>query len=138
MKMKQPEKQRLRRVIGGTLLALGIGGAYAGFVRYTDKGIPCLFHRLTGRLCPGCGISRMFLALWRGDIVSAARYNLFVLCMLPFAAVLYVHKTRQYVKTGQTHLTMVEKIAFLIVFVLCIVFSILRNTDVYPFLIMPQ
>jgi hypothetical protein len=35
----------------------------------------CLFHRVTGRRCPGCGMSRAFVLLWRGRIQEAIRSN---------------------------------------------------------------
>lgn len=38
-------------------------------------GIPCLFRRLTGIPCPGCGLTRALLCLLRGDIRGALAYN---------------------------------------------------------------
>lgn len=39
-------------------------------------GIPCLFHRVTGLLCPGCGNTRAALALLQLDISGALKFNL--------------------------------------------------------------
>lgn len=39
-------------------------------------GIPCIFYRLTGFQCPGCGNTRAALALLQLDIAAAMRYNL--------------------------------------------------------------
>ncbi len=39
-------------------------------------GIPCLFHKITGLLCPGCGNSRAALALLRLDFAGALQYNM--------------------------------------------------------------
>ena len=135
--MMNEEKNRLRRIAAKTALACGIGLAYACFVSITGWGIPCIFHVITGLYCPGCGISRMFLALLRLDLVTAARYNLFVLCLLPVGVILFLYKARQYIKTGRTDMGMIEKIGCIFVFVLCVVFSVLRNTDIIPFLAMP-
>ena len=44
--------------------------------------ISCLFHTLTGYMCPGCGISRMFLSLARFDIARAFSYNPVVFMLL--------------------------------------------------------
>ena len=41
----------------------------------TGFGIPCMFNRFTGYLCPGCGTSRMALAMLRLDFSSAFRFN---------------------------------------------------------------
>jgi len=35
----------------------------------------CLFHRATGRHCPGCGMSRAFVLLWHGQLREAVRSN---------------------------------------------------------------
>lgn len=37
--------------------------------------IPCLFRKLTGFYCPGCGITRMFLSILQLDFYQAFRYN---------------------------------------------------------------
>lgn len=126
------EKKRLHAILKKTGIALTVGLAYALFVRLTGWGIPCIFSVLTGIKCPGCGISRMFLALLELDFAAAARYNLLVLCMLPFALALGIYKTCQYVKTGKTSMGTIEKIFYCVCFALCIVFCVLRNTNGLP------
>lgn len=54
---------------------LAVGFAYVLWLRYTGIGIPCLLNSATGLLCPGCGVSRMFLALLKLDFAGAFRYN---------------------------------------------------------------
>ena len=135
--MNAEQKQRLYTLIKKTGIVLAAGICYAIFVKLTNWGIPCLFHLLTGLECPGCGISRMCLALLQLDFVSAARYNLLVLCLLPFGGVLALWKARQYVRTGETLMSTWEKVFYCIAFVLCIVFTILRNTPWIPFLQLP-
>lgn len=41
----------------------------------TGQGFPCLFHLLTGLYCPGCGGTRAFLALLRGDLALSLSYH---------------------------------------------------------------
>ena len=43
----------------------------------------CVFHRLTGWDCPGCGSQRMIHALLHGDLGRAWGYNPFFICMIP-------------------------------------------------------
>ena len=43
---------------------------------------PCVFYRLTGLYCPGCGNSRSVRALLRGQIWLSLRYNAFPLFAL--------------------------------------------------------
>jgi hypothetical protein len=39
----------------------------------------CLFHWITGHNCPGCGMTRAFLAIGEGDLLMAISYNPFSL-----------------------------------------------------------
>lgn len=135
--MENGRKKRLYSLLRKTALVLTAGIAYGVFVHLSGWGIPCIFHTLTKKLCPGCGITRMFLSLMQLDFVSAARYNLLVLCLLPFGLMLFLYKAWQYVKTGKTEMGNWEKLFYIIAFALCVVFTILRNTNSVPFLTMP-
>ena len=52
-----------------------VGFAYFIWGKLTGLYIPCLYYKTTGLLCPGCGISRMFLAMARLDFVGAFFHN---------------------------------------------------------------
>lgn len=43
----------------------------------------CLFHRLTGLNCPGCGAQRAVHELLHGNFLAAARDNALLLLLLP-------------------------------------------------------
>lgn len=45
------------------------------FFNFFISPIPCVFHELTGLLCPGCGITRMFASIINLDFVAAFKYN---------------------------------------------------------------
>lgn len=126
-KLSLEQKSRLQKLLARTGIVLGIGIGYMLFVQFTGWGIPCIFHLTTGLQCPGCGISRMFMALARGDILMAARYNLLVLCLLPFGAALACYKAWQYVRTGKTPMGKLEKAFYIVAFLLCVLFFIVRN-----------
>ena len=79
------------------MLALGL--FYAWFAG-NFFGIPCLFHKLTGLKCPGCGVTRMMLDLLDGDLRGAFAHNAAILCLLPAGAVLAVSGSIRYVQTG--------------------------------------
>lgn len=55
----------------------------------------CVFYRLTGWKCVGCGSQRMLHALLHGDLPGAFRANAFVVLMLPaILFLLYVELNR--------------------------------------------
>lgn len=45
----------------------------------TDFHIPCIFHRITGLYCPGCGGTRAVEALFRGQLLRSFIYHPLVL-----------------------------------------------------------
>lgn len=92
------ERKRRLLAAGGALLGLGLG--YAIWVRLTGLAIPCPFRAVTGRLCPGCGVTRMCLALLRWDWAAAWNANPVLLLMLPVLALLGVRLAVRYVRGG--------------------------------------
>ena len=71
-----------RGVINTYLWILSIGGIYVLWLKLTGKSLKCMVNASTGLLCPGCGCSRMFLALLRLDLAAAWRHNAVVLVLL--------------------------------------------------------
>ena len=50
----------------------------------------CLFRRMTGFYCPGCGNTRSVLALLHGDIFTSLRYNITPVVLGIVLSLLYV------------------------------------------------
>ncbi len=48
----------------------------------------CVFHRVAGLDCPGCGSLRALHALLHGDLAGALHFNLFLVLSLPLLAAL--------------------------------------------------
>lgn len=60
--------------LASPLLGRAVGPGASGAER-SALGPPCLFHHLTGLSCPGCGATRAFLHLVRGDLTAAIGSN---------------------------------------------------------------
>jgi hypothetical protein len=93
---------------------------------------PCLFHKLTGLHCPGCGATRCVGALVRGDLLQALAYNALLVLATPFIlgwifAVGYTLWTGRHLRLGQAPWWLIA--AFIVTVV---AFGVLRNLDVYP------
>jgi len=116
------------------MIILLAGAAYFLFMKLTDISIPCIIKLITKKHCPGCGLTRMCISIISGDIASAIRYNILITFLLPFIAVFGIRRAILYVKTGNTETDLPEKIFAIIVFVLMIVFWILRNTEAFSYL----
>lgn len=106
---------------------------YLIYYLFTGNGIPCIFKKLTGLYCPGCGITRMFLSLLRFDIYQAFRYNPLVFILLVSYIFYTIIDLVKYSKTNK-HLKISNKIYWtLLILVFC--FAILRNIPLFSFLV---
>ena len=79
------------------LLVAYFAVAYA-VMDYFD--IPCIFVRLFGIECPGCGMTRALFAVLRFDFLQALKYNV-VIFFMPYVF-LYIfcdfkHKAHKYI-----------------------------------------
>lgn len=126
--------ERLKFLLKRYGIVLGLGLGYYFFVTLTGLKIPCIFYELTGHYCPGCGITRMCVALLKLDFEVAAGHNLLVFCLLPFGIFLFIYKTIEFILKGETQRRMWENLFYIIAFVLCIVFCVLRNMEQFAFL----
>lgn len=133
-KLDLEQKKRLNGLLkkGGILLAIGI--AYLVFVLITSWRIPCIFYVLGGKFCPGCGITRMCVALARLDIPAAMSHNLLAFFLVPVLLVIFFCKAVGFVKTGSWKRSKLETGFYLVAFGLCIVFTVLRNLPAYAYL----
>ncbi len=120
-------RRRLNRLLGGAGLLLAAGLAYALWVRATGLALPCPFRAVTGLLCPGCGVTRLCLALLRGDWAGAWRANPALLPMLPILAALAVRLSVRYVREGSAVLTRRENALVWVLAALLAAWGILRN-----------
>ncbi len=120
-------KQRLGRVVSVYLILLVTGIGYALLCRITGWGVPCLFNLVTGLKCPGCGVSRMFIALMRMDIENAFLANPAILCMLPAGVIVAGRMTFVYVKTGSLIPERFINAVIWAMIVLLLIFGVVRN-----------
>ena len=65
--------------LGPAFLLLLLGGVFLVSFLYQPPAVPrftvCLFKNMTGLDCPGCGLTRSFCALSRGDLGAAFYFN---------------------------------------------------------------
>ena len=88
-----PRASRLERLVQAALalgcwatvgLALALQPSPEGLGTHQQLGFgPCMFYQLTGRPCPGCGMTTAFAHMAHGHIVQA-------LLVQPFGALLFV------------------------------------------------
>ena len=132
--MSEEQKKRLKQVLKPILQILLLGIAYVIFVKITGWGLPCPIKSVTGKYCPGCGISRMLLALLTLDFETAFHANRLLFFLLPVILIYGLIKGIHFIRTGENKQSLPEQIAILIVCIITIAFWIMRNMEQFSFL----
>ena len=117
---------RIIKVIKCFLLLLILGITYIILIEKYNIKIPCIFHEITGLLCPGCGITRCFLSILHGDFVQAFRYNRLVFCLLPLAIIYFIYWLYNYIIGNDDYYKISNKISIFLV-VITLLFAVVRN-----------
>lgn len=120
-------KIRAVKVIKLLISTLMIGISYGIFVIKTGLGIPCIFKRITGFKCPGCGITTMFTYLMKLDFLKAFESNRMLFILLPVLLLVFIKYIYVYIKLGKRELSKGQSVVVNISLVLLIIFGILRN-----------
>lgn len=116
------------------IIIIAAGLLYYLINQLTGFAIPCPLNFVTGLHCPGCGISRMFIALLKLDFVSAFRANSAILLALPLAIILAVSMTINYIKKGTAVTSKWQNALIIFLIVYLITFGVLRNIPYFSFL----
>lgn len=119
--------QRLRRLLTGLLLVAAVGAGYALWVNLTHLSIPCPFHAITGLQCPGCGVTRMCLALLRLDVSGAWKANPVLLLLLPLLGGLLGYRAVVYVRRGSVPTARWETLVWSGMAVVLLLWGVWRN-----------
>lgn len=94
----------------------------------------CIFYKLTGYYCPGCGAGRACYSILHGEFYQAFRYNPLLCILLPWIGLYIAACALQWVLTGRE--TVSRRIPVWITYIIMavvILFGVVRNVDVYPF-----
>lgn len=125
--MSAEQRLRLRQRIKPITVFILLGTLYYIWLKITGIGIPCIFRKVTGFLCPGCGITRMAEKVVQLDFKAAFYCNKAAFCTLPFLGIVYVAESVHFIKTGKTEYTMFSKVTVIVICVILILYGIVRN-----------
>lgn len=125
--MEKAVRERFRRTGKEWGIILGLGMTYFIFVSVTGLYIPCPIRTFTGYLCPGCGISHMFVHLFHGEIREAFYENPYVFMLLPIGLPYAMWRSYRYVKLGIDKYSRLEILFISILLIAAIAFGIIRN-----------
>lgn len=92
--MKIHNKKRFVFLLTLSILLIGL---LLGFLAYKGFAIPCIFNKLTGIKCPGCGNTRAAVALLKFDLKAMLRYNLMFVPEMLYIARVYIVCVKNYI-----------------------------------------
>lgn len=96
----------------------------------------CPLFRLTGFACPGCGMTRAFHALFSGDLVAALDYNALVPVFAGLLGFFFVSLSLYAVRGHGLRIELIRPWALWGIFIVLLLFGVLRNVPFYPFSIL--
>lgn len=89
--------------------------------------VPCLFNKITGLSCPGCGNTRAVLALLRLDFPGMLHHNLLFPLEAGYLLWIYVTSARRYLKNGRFSLATPSPVLDCCFLAMLLIWWILRN-----------
>ena len=118
-------KKRIIKVISRISILISCLLGYYFLNKYYQISIPCLFYKITGLLCSGCGITRCLFSLLEGNVGKAFYYNgLVMVLLLPFSGYQII-KIYKYIKDESMY--KIPNIIWNILLIIVIIFGIVRN-----------
>jgi len=120
-------RQRLCRLSTALVVVGALGLGYALWVQLTHLSVPCPFHAVTGLLCPGCGVTRLCLALLRLDAAAAWQANPVLLALLPLLGGMLGYRAVVYVCRGHVPTARWETLVWSGMAVVLLIWGIVRN-----------
>ena len=109
-----------------------IGLIYLILTHFTNFYIPCPIHFITDFYCPGCGITRMILAILRLDFYKAFRYNPLLFILMPFIIILLIDYIYSNYKNKTPLYKKIDNKIWYILIIILVIYGILRN--IFPIL----
>ncbi|MCH5252821.1 MAG: DUF2752 domain-containing protein [Lachnospiraceae bacterium] len=119
-------RERINHLLKGYGIVSVLLIAYYFWVIGTGLAILCPIHLSTGLLCPGCGVTRMLVALSRGEFSYAFSCNPALLLLAPLflADIIWWHYL--YIRYGEKK-SRFHTVAIWIMIVSLLVFGVARN-----------
>lgn len=127
------KKQRLLKVVLIVIIIFSLGIGYAIWCNYSDVQIPCIFYKRTGLLCPGCGGTRMCMALLEFNFKEAFYYNKAVFILMPYFIWIICKYTLIYINCGTSEVTKKDNIGIMVAIVVLVIYGVVRNIVPYNY-----
>lgn len=127
------------RLVASAVVAVAAGGlsfVYLLNPETSDLYPPCPFLAITGFYCPGCGTLRALHQLTRGHPLAALDLNPLTMLLLPFVAYFLASQAMFAVTGRPLRKFFVGPALIWALLGIVLVYWLLRNVPVYPFVLL--
>lgn len=100
---------------------------------YTHIRFPCMLRELTGYYCPGCGGTRAFFSLLRGDILKSLYYNPIVVYAAVVMLCLLVRVIRFKIVEEDTNRALLPAWVFYMALIIVVANFLIKNLAILLF-----
>ena len=125
---------RLACVSGAICVALSV--LFAFNPASSSFYLPCPFNRLSGLYCPGCGSLRAMHQLLHGNLLAALGLNPLLVLSLPFLGYWFIFGYVPAVRNRIPPIVTIPSFYIWAIFLVISSFWILRNTTIYPLVLL--
>jgi len=128
-------KKRLIFVIAVFLILLLLLFIYIYLFENFKIAIPCVFHEITNLFCPGCGATRVIIALINFDFAVAIKQNIVLTFLFPLLAIYFLDKIVAWILRKKPKFADdIPNFVWYIFAIVLLLFGILRNLPYFDFL----
>ncbi len=117
-------KKKEATILGVILMVLSV------YVYFKDPFngpiLPCIFNKITGFYCPGCGMTRAVNSCFKFNFYQALRFNALLFIMPIMLGIYYF--------VNHMKKTKIAKVMLVIMFMVAIGYGVLRNLPSFEFL----
>lgn len=118
--------QRFKRIIK-ILAVLFLLAVFLLFLNSLGIRIPCIFYKIFGLKCPGCGTTRMCLSILRGDLAAAVYFNKVVPFLTIPLCLIFIRQSYIYIIHGNVRYSKIEKNFFILALIALLIYGVIRN-----------
>ncbi|MBE6903169.1 MAG: DUF2752 domain-containing protein [Ruminococcaceae bacterium] len=122
----QDIKRRRKKAILFTLIVILIAIILTLTAKYVIS-FPCVFYKLTGLYCPGCGNTRAAIALLSFDFPKAFSYNAFFFFEFFYIVWVYIFSVINYIKNKRFSYHSPSKLFDCLMLAAFFIWGIVRN-----------
>lgn len=122
----------IKRNLKYAIMAISVFLIYYILNKKFGFSIPCIFYKITGLYCPGCGITRLLFALVNLEFYESFKYNPWIFILIVLGLFYLICKLFIFLKFKK--IIKIPNYVYIILIIISIIFGIFRNIPGFDFL----